>query len=221
MNIFGFDTDKAADYENGFYLTSSVPRLAKALAHYELYKRIVNLPGHVVECGVFKGTSMVRWATYREVLESPHARRIIGFDTFADFPETGYADDQAPRERFIAAAGSVSMTVEELQQVMTHKGVRNVELVAGDILETVPRYVQQNPAFKIALLHIDTDIYEPAKAALEALYDRIVPGGLLVLDDYGLFPGETKAVDEFFAGRTPLFQKLPLSHDIPVFVVKR
>lgn len=220
MNILGFDTDKAADYENGFYLTSSVPRLAKALAHYELYRRIITLPGHVVECGVFKGTSLVRWASYREVLESPHSRRIVGFDTFGAFPETAYADDQALRERFIAAAGGMSLSAEELQQVLAHKGLRNVELVAGDILETVPRYVETHPAFKIALLHIDTDIYEPAKAALETFYDRIVPGGLLVLDDYGIFPGETKAVDEFFAGRGVQLQKLPMSHEIPVFIVK-
>lgn len=220
MNILGFDTGKAADYENGFYLTSSVPRLAKTLAHYELYRRIITLPGHVVECGVFKGTSLVRWASYREVLESPHSRRIVGFDTFGAFPETAYADDQALRERFIAAAGGMSLSAEELQQVLAHKGLRNVELVAGDILETVPRYVETHPAFKIALLHIDTDIYEPAKAALETFYDRIVPGGLLVFDDYGIFPGETKAVDEFFTGRGVQLQKLPMSHEIPVFIVK-
>ena len=49
----GFDFDKAWDYENGFFLTSHPTRIGKLLAHYELYKRIVELPGQVVECGVF------------------------------------------------------------------------------------------------------------------------------------------------------------------------
>lgn len=67
--LFGFEIEKKWEYENGFYLTSHVTRLAKALAHYELYKSIVDLPGHVVECGVFKGASLLRFCTYREVLE--------------------------------------------------------------------------------------------------------------------------------------------------------
>ena len=58
-----FDQDRQWDYENGFYLTSHVTRIAKLLAHYELYKSIADLPGHVVECGVYKGASLIRFAS--------------------------------------------------------------------------------------------------------------------------------------------------------------
>jgi len=51
-SFLGFNVDKQWDYENGFYLTSHITRISKMLAHYELYKSVVNLPGHVVECGV-------------------------------------------------------------------------------------------------------------------------------------------------------------------------
>ena len=54
-----FDESKAFDYENGFYLTTSVNRMGNILAHYELYKKIIDLPGAVVECGVFRGGTLI------------------------------------------------------------------------------------------------------------------------------------------------------------------
>ena len=216
--LFGFDVEREWDYENGFYLTSHVTRLPKMLAHYELYKSIVHLPGHVVECGVFKGASFIRFATFREILESPHSRKLIGFDAFGKFPEQEHADDQAFVERFEGAAGE-GISTDELDQVMAHKGFENYELVQGNILETVPDYLVAHPELKIALLHIDTDVYEPAATILNNLYDRVVTGGLVVLDDFATVPGETRAVDEFFAGKDILIEKLPISH-IPTYIRK-
>ena len=85
QNFLGFETEKCWDYENGFYLTSDVTRLAKMLAHYELYKRIIGLPGHFVECGVYKSASFLRFATFREVLESPYSRKMIALMLSAFF----------------------------------------------------------------------------------------------------------------------------------------
>ena len=86
--VYGFEYEKRWDYENGFYLTSPSSRLAKSIAHWELYKKIIDLPGDVLEFGVYKGTSLIRFATYREMLESQYSRKIIGFDTFGKFPLT-------------------------------------------------------------------------------------------------------------------------------------
>ena len=78
MEHYKVDLAQKWDYENGFYLTSNSTRIAKILAHYELYKSIINLPGQIVECGVFKGISLIRYAAFREVLENPYSRKIIG-----------------------------------------------------------------------------------------------------------------------------------------------
>jgi hypothetical protein len=102
---------------------------------------------------------------------------------------------------------------------MEHKGFGNYELVQGNILQTVPDYVTAHPELKIALLHIDTDVYEPASVILNNLYDRVVSGGLIVFDDYATVPGETQAVDEFFADKDVVIEKLPISH-IPTFIRK-
>ena len=81
-------------YENNFYLTCDTSRIGKMLAHNELYKKIINLSGAVVELGVFKGASLCRFAMLRNLYEINSSRKIIGFDTFAGFPDTEYDDDK-------------------------------------------------------------------------------------------------------------------------------
>jgi hypothetical protein len=216
--LFGFDVEQQWYYENAFYLTSQVTRLGKMLAHYELYKSIVNLPGHIVECGVYKGASLVRFSTFREVLESPYSRKIIGFDAFGKFPGQDDADDRKFIERHEREAGP-GIPVDELRAVFTHKSLTNYELVQGDICETVPRYLTEHPELKVALLHVDVDVYKPSVVILNSLYDRVVRDGLVVLDDYGTVAGETNAIDEFFEGRKVCIRKLPISH-VPAYVRK-
>ncbi len=217
--IFGFDTERQWDYENGFYLTTPVTRLAKMLAHYELYKSIINLPGHIVECGVYKGASLIRFGTFREILESQYSRKIIGFDAFGDFPKQDDANDQRFVERFESAGGG-GIAATELREVFTHKSFENYELIQGDIVITIPQYIFEHPELKIALLHIDVDVYKPSAIILEHLFDKVVTGGLIIFDDYGTVPGETKAVDEYFTGQNVLIEKLPISH-IPAYVRKK
>lgn len=216
--LFGFDVDAAWDYENGFFLTAHPSRIGKVLAHYELYKSIVGLHGHVVECGVFKGASLVQFATFRDALESPHSRRIIAFDAFGKFPEVRDEADAVFVERFERTAGH-GLTPEDMHDVLRHKAFDNCEIVPGDILETVPRHLREHPELRIALLHVDVDVYQPTRVALEQLYDRVVPEGVVMLDDYGTVAGATRAVDEFFSSRKVTIEKLPVAH-IPAFIRK-
>jgi Macrocin-O-methyltransferase (TylF) len=217
--LFGFDVERQWDYENGFYLTSHVTRLGKLLAHYELYKSIVDLPGHIVECGVYKGASLIRFSTFREVLESPYSRKVIGFDAFGKFPAQENVEDQKFVERHDRAGGD-GISPDELKAVFAHKSLTNYELVQGDVCDTVPAYLAEHPELKIALLHIDVDVYRPSVVILNHLYDRVVANGLIVFDDFGTVAGETRAIDEFFEGKNVLIRKLPVSH-IPSYVRKQ
>lgn len=84
--ISKFDENKKWDYENGFLLTSEPYRIGNILAHYELYKKILEIPGDVIELGVFKGSSIIQFSTFRVLLENEMARKIVGFDVFGEFP---------------------------------------------------------------------------------------------------------------------------------------
>lgn len=214
------NVNKSFEYENNFYLSSDVTRIAKVIAHYELYKMAKDAPGDIVECGVFKGTSLIRFTTFRYLLENPFSKKIVGFDSFGDFPKTNFPADKKMRQYHIDTAGPQSISKQQLMEVLKHKGIdKHVELVKGDITRTVPKYVKSHPALKISLLNLDVDIYEPAKVILEYLYPRIVKGGVLLLDDYGVFPGETKAADEYFKDKNIKIRKLPFCVT-PSYVIK-
>lgn len=211
MKVLNYDSEKMFDYENGFYLTCDNLRMPKVLAQYELYKKILDLPGSIVECGVFKGASLIRFAHLREALENPDARKIIGFDSFGAFPRSELNEDNQFAEKHDSFTG-VGIDKEDLEMVLAHKKMQNIELVAGDLNVTLPAYVETHPALKVALLHIDVDVYTPTKTALEVLYSRVVKGGVIVFDDYAHIAGETRAADEFFADKNLPIKKFPFSH---------
>ena len=208
-------------WENNFYHSCDPARVGKIIAHYELFKMVEDVPGAIVECGVFKGASLVRFAAFRSLFDDPFSRKIIAFDTFGDFPNTSFAPDKEKRQQFVAAAGDQSISRDQMMHVLRHKRCdHSVDLVAGDICETVPQYVKEHPELQISLLNLDTDIYEPAVAILEHLYPMIAPGGVLVLDDYGIFPGETKAVDDYFSTQEVQIEKLSFC-TTPCYMVKK
>ncbi|MEK7566751.1 MAG: TylF/MycF/NovP-related O-methyltransferase [Patescibacteria group bacterium] len=214
------DFSKAFEYENNFYLSCDNARFGKILAHYELFKMTKDLPGAIVECGIYKGASFVRFAGFRNLFGNPFSHKLIGFDTFGKFPETKYKDDKKYRKKFVEGAGIESISKEQLLEVFKNKGIdKNIELVEGNVVKTVPEYFKKNPHLKIALLNLDVDIYEPSVAILKYFWPRIVKGGVLILDDYGVFPGETKAADEYFKDKNVKIMKFPFAMT-PCYIIK-
>lgn len=219
MNNYTVDTSKKWDYENGFYLTCETSRIGKFLNHWEIYKHIVDIPGDILEFGVYKGTSLVRLLSFRDLVETSSSRKVFGFDVFGKFPdELSLETDRSFVDKF-EAAGGYGISKEELDNHLKAKGIQNYELIQGDIFKTIPEFLAAHPARKIALLHIDVDVYEPSKFILENLWERMVPGGVLMLDDYGTVDGETRAVDEFFKGQNIRMHK-PRFNYIPSYIIK-
>lgn len=179
------------DYENGFYYTCNKNRIEKILFTYEMLKQTSNAKGDIIECGVFKGISLIRTALIRDALHIN--KKIYGFDTFGRYPNANELDKNH-RDKFISEAGEYSIQKEKLYSILKKKQLNDIELVEGDILKTIDDYKD----IEISLLIIDVDLYEPTKHILEVFWDRITNGGILVLDDYNTFPGETKAANDFF-----------------------
>ncbi|WP_137177977.1 TylF/MycF/NovP-related O-methyltransferase [Roseomonas sp. AR75] len=220
MDTYRIDT-KADLYEveNTFYLRAPVGRLGKLMAHAELYRRIVGLPGAVVECGVYKGASLMRFLAFRRLFETDESRRVIGFDAFGRFPVAPGEDTDG--RGFIAkfeAAGGLGIARPDLEAAMAAKGFGGVALVEGDVFRTVPDYLAAHPELRIALLHLDMDVAPPTRFALEQMAARMVPGGLVVFDDYGVVGGATEVADEFAASRGLRLEKLSF-YSVPAFIV--
>jgi len=212
--------NKSFDYENNFYLSCDLTRISKILAHYDLFKLSMDIPGAIVECGVFKGSSLARFGMFRDLFGNPYSKKIIGFDTFGKFPKAKFSQDVEFRRKFIDVAGESGISYQQMIKVLKHKGIdKFVELVKGDITKTVPAYLKKHPELKISILNMDSDLYEPAVTILKHLYPRISKHGVLILDDYGIFPGETKAIDEFFKEKNVEIKKFPYAMT-PCYVIK-
>jgi len=81
------------EIENSFYLKSDKSRINKVICHYEIFKKILKTPGSIVECGVFKGISLIRFLTFRDLYGQTLKKKIIGFDVFGKFPEQFIKED--------------------------------------------------------------------------------------------------------------------------------
>ncbi len=215
------DFTKQFEYENNFYLSCDHTRLSKFIAHYKLFQMITKLDATIVECGVFKGLSFLNFAFFREFFGNVDSHKLVGFDTFGLFPKTDFHPDKKSRNDFVQVAGEYSISKEQLRQVLKRKRVnKNVELIKGDIIKTVPEFVKKNLSLKIALLHVDVDIYEPTVIILKELYPRILKGGVCILDNYEVFPGETKAVNDYFKNKDVKILRFPFRKG-PCYILKK
>jgi hypothetical protein len=222
-----FHRTRLSEFERVRNFPVFTPRLnlARFLAHYELFKQIVDLPGVIVDLGVYRGASTFTWAKLCEIFCPTDVRKVVyGFDTFEGFPSLTAADGP-PDELQEAQPGGynggpgVESDLREAIGAMDedrHLAHRpRVEFVKGDVCETIPAFVaQKGNGLRIALLNLDVDLYEPTRVALEHFVPRVVPGGIIVLDEYAVdtFGGESKAVDEYFQarfGRRPAIRKFP------------
>ena len=208
------------DVIENFMLYFRRVNFAKVLTHIEIFKKTIELPGSIVECGVFKGMSLLTFAKMVEIYcPGDTLKRVIGFDTFQGFvslaPEDGAVDRRRGKEEGGWNSGEFKPTLEKLISITQQDSMiprfNRIELVEGDVSKTVPAYVEKNPGLRISLLHLDLDLYDPTLAALKALYPLVVPGGVVLLDEYGMegFPGESAAFDEYFGDNRPRLIKFP------------
>lgn len=152
-------------------------------------------PGDVAECGVYRGgTARLLFDTMRAART---ARRLFLCDTFLGMPDANPAAD-------IHRAGDFGDTSEAHVRAR-FAGADNVELVHGIIPDSLAPLADRRFCF----VHIDLDLYASVLGAVHFFYDRVLPGGSIVFDDYGFSstPGARRAVDEFFAER----REMPLA----------
>ena len=223
MTIKFPDFKKMYEYETNFHLTMNSERLAKLICHYETFKSANKVSGEIVECGVFKGTSLARFALFRDLLGSKNTSKIIAFDVFSDvFPDTQYKEDKKIRKDWIKKAGSSSISKKQMIKVFKKQNSKIFELIEGDITKSLPKYIKKNPHLKISLLNIDIDFVESTFCALEYLYPRVSKGGIILLDNYGFAHGDTKGVDMYFKKikKKPIIQKFPFTSR-PCYIIKK
>ncbi len=179
----------------------------RVLALRDAVRHVVarRIPGDFVECGVWRGGSMMVVA--RTLLGLGERRELHLFDTFegmsAPTAEDVALDARRAKDLLEASARKPGRGVwciageEDVRANVEGTGYPRalVRLVRGKVEDTLPAAAPG----RIALLRLDTDWYESTRHELEHLYPRLSPGGVLLIDDYGYWKGARKAVDEYFA----------------------
>lgn len=177
---------------------------------YGLYQAVQyvirqNIPGSIVECGVWRGGSMLTVAHLLDRL-GVSDRDLYLFDTYEGMTEPTERDVQIKNQKFASdrlsaedhsswvwAIASLEDVKQGFEQV--RYPADRTHFVQGPVEETIPERAPE----QISILRLDTDWYASTKHELEQLYKRLAPGGVLIIDDYGTWQGSKDATDEFLA----------------------
>lgn len=185
--------------------TMTSPERILSLCNAVNYLSSHRIEGDFVECGVWRGGSMA--AAARTLIgDNTFDRTLWMYDTYdgmssptdQDIDFQGQAAAQLMNEQDREDAGSVwcRSPLEQVKSTMRETGypAERINFVVGKVEETLTESIPE----KIALLRLDTDWYESTRCELEFLFPKLVPGGVLIVDDYGHWEGCRRAVDEYF-----------------------
>lgn len=183
------------------FLTMDRRNLTKALIRIELFKKIIDVPGCIVECGSYRGNGIGLYSLLSSILEPyNYNRKIISFDTFSGFKSVTTKDPTKAKLgdlkdvnlRFLKSA----LEISNLNRPIGH--LDKVELVIGDACKEIPKYVKKNKSLIVSLLYLDFDIYKPTAIALKHLFNLVPKGGVVAFDEFAQkkWEGETIAAKE-------------------------
>jgi hypothetical protein len=190
---------------NNFILSEDTKIFNKLVMRSLLLDKVKNVPGDIIECGVFKGTGLLTFLKLKKLLMPNSYKKVLGFDFFNS------------NELINSLSGQDKEAMEVLfkQREFEHKkefssnlgdqilsygfDKKDFELIAGDVSHTSEEYLKSRPGLKISLLYMDLDLEAPTYDVLCQFWDRISLNGIVVFDEYAYHNwSESKGVDRFF-----------------------
>lgn len=205
--------------------------IKRFLAHHEMFLKTLDVPGDIAELGVFRGLGLMTWANLLECYcISDRTKIVYGFDNWKGFvsmtEEDGvdveevqkYEGGFSPEEFYDELKNAIK--IFDKDRFIPWKD--RIKLIEGNIEDTVPKFANENPGIRFSLVHFDCDMYKPTKAGLEYFWPRLSKGGVFLFDEYAQkdWPGETKAVDEFFADKDVRVKKLQWNNVPQGYIIK-
>jgi hypothetical protein len=201
--------------------TQTSPERVAAVCAATEHVVAAGIPGAIVECGVWRGGSMMAVALTLRRLGAAD-RDLHLFDTFAGMTRPTDADRDFAGNPVMPGwahhqegpPDPCAVSLDEVREALAATGYdpKRLHFVEGPVEETLP---DRAPG-RIALLRLDTDWYESTRHELVHLYPRLEAGGVLIIDDYGHFEGARRATDEYFAADPVLLARIDYTGRIAV-----
>lgn len=175
-------------------LYAGLGTLARNLTIIELVRQSISVPGHIAEFGCWRGSNLMLLTKLLKLLDPMGSKLVHGFDSFEGL--TTFTDGDGENQPHGAYKGDL----DELKRLIGLFGLQDdVVLHIGLIQDTLPDFIKSHPETNFSLVLCDTDLYEPTTIILNTLHERMVKGGMFILDEWNdeRWPGEAKAVTEF------------------------
>jgi len=186
---------------NDFIFSNDIKVIGKMLHRFNFYNQTKHLPGDIVELGVFKGSGVATFIKFIEIFQTHSNKKVIGFDLF-DSNNT-VIDKYKNGDKMKQVYGKTDYSELELKSIKDRLENMNIDdskymLIEGDVTITTKKFVDENPGFRISLIYLDLDLNEPSYHSLMNLWDRVLPGGIVVFDEYEYHKfDESDGVDRF------------------------
>ena len=195
---------KLYDSFNEFIMSDDRKVFNKFVARTLLYNEVKDVPGDIVECGVFKGSGFYTFLKLKKLMNPNSIKRVVGFDYFDTNQLLSGLTDMDKEAMSVLFHQREFEHNKDFKNLLDKKIVddgfliEDFELIKGDISITSKQYVERNPGFKISLLYIDLDLEVPTYETLINLWSNVSKGGLIVFDEYAHSKwSESKGVDRF------------------------
>ena len=220
-----FESDPTETLAKLYSFPVYVPRqvIEDFLSRYELFRLIHPIQGDILEFGTFNGGGAFSFGHFTTIIEPQNlTRKIVTFDTFSGFPSTSEGDAKGNSD-LVKVGGLKSRPLNRMEAARdlwdTNRFISHVpkmEIVAGDIMNTLDTFLDEFPHTLPALLYMDFDLFEPTAHVLRKLLPRMQKGSVIAFDElnHPAFPGETLAfLQEMVAGEITV-RRVPFSSRI-------
>lgn len=188
--------------------------IARTIFFYELYKKVQNLSGNIAEVGTYKGASFMLWAKLIKIFEPNNLVRVYGFDWFQGM-NPGQNDD-------FDNLGKYKADYETLNHLIELQGLDDVALLCKmDVTTELEEFLEERPWLRFKLVFIDCGLEKVLDKSLSCFWPRLVRGGVLILDHYGLScsPMESGIVEKYIGDHKVM--QMPFNRHSSGYVIKR
>ena len=202
MNNKNMPSNDVYEYFNKFIFSNDIKLIGKLLHRFEFFQKVKDLPGDIVEIGVFKGSGIATFSKFLEIYCPNSNKKIIGFDIFDKNNDILDKDTEIDKKNMNVVYNKVKSDELSLENVIKRLDNMNIDkkyiLIKGDVVDTLPVFIEENPGFRVSLIYIDVDLERPTYYALKYLWDRLLPGGIIIFDEYEFHKfSESVGVDKF------------------------